>query len=263
MARKPIKAVGLDFVENEVNFSWGRKKGSLSLSSEVFADGAIKDVNKFAQIIKDLFKSEGITSRRVVISVSKKNILLRLSESPALGPEGIRSFIEAEASKYMIFAGNELFTDFYHIEEFRDGPTKKIKILAAIAKKEAVSPFIESFKLTNFNLLAIEVSFLAILRGIFNRVKAMPKNSIIITLDQKSAVIFVFHDSKLYYLHNIDSLSQLDQEIDSVIHYCKGKLGESFNPTKIVSSEFEDIYIADCLTLRGLKNDNFPISTLR
>jgi len=78
-------------------------------------------------------------------------------------------------------------------------------------------------------------------------------------VEYDSAVIFIFKDGKLHYLHNVDSIAELDSEMEAIVSYCKKEFGKSVKVKKIISADLKNISVAKGLFLRSAKESGFPV----
>ena len=260
---KPLKAkesiIGLDIGPKEIRLVGGDVDVYVSLPENTVLDGVIVDTKGVARVIKNLFRTKGITTKNVVTAISGKGVILHLANVPSMGPEEIKDVIRNGASKYMAFAGNEILTDFYPLQKVSEEGNKKLKVLSAIAKKEIIDSYLETIKLAGLNLYAIDTCSLSLARAVFFKESLSDGIVILAAVEHDSATLFIFEDGKIHYLHNVDAISELDSEIESITAYCKSEFGESAEIKKIISTDLKNISIAKGLFLRETKQAEFPI----
>ncbi|MFH1798120.1 MAG: PilN domain-containing protein [Candidatus Omnitrophota bacterium] len=251
--------IGLDISPKEIRVIAGGKEFSSPTPEGAISDGVIVEKEKIADAVKDLFKSKGITAKDVITAVSGRGILLHLSNIPSMGPESLKDAVKEEASKYMIFAGSDLLSDFFVIEEVREEGLKQLKILSVVAKKEIIDSYLETIKLSDLKLQAIEAGPISLARVAFSQGLLSEGVVIFTAVETDSAEIFVFNEGNIRYLHNVDILDELDSEMESIIGYCKDNFGKDTEIKKVMSSELEDVSVVRGLALRAGQTDKFPV----
>ncbi|MFH1504662.1 MAG: PilN domain-containing protein, partial [Candidatus Omnitrophota bacterium] len=173
------------------------------------------------------------------------------------GPEKIKETIRSEVSRYMLFAGSDILTDFCPLKEVAEEGIKKIRILAAAAKKEVVESYIEVIKLAGLNLRAINAGSLAIAGAVLDREPVSENAAVLVVVEDSKAVIFIFKDGEVNYLYDVDSIKELEQGVESAVAYCESEFGKDCPIKKIISTDIEGISIAGGLILKGAKKGCF------
>lgn len=251
--------IGLDIGPKEIRVIEGDIEASIPTPEGAVLDGVIVNVKEVSEAVKELFRSKGIANKDVATAVSGKGVVLRLTNVPAIGPEGIKDIIKDEASKYIVFAGSELLTDFYSIEEISEEGSRKLKVLSVAARKEIIDSYVETIKLAELNLQAVDVGSLTLSRAISSKESLSSGITVLAAVEYNTATIFIFKDSKIHYLHNVDPISELNSEIGSITGFCKNEFGEGVEIKKIISTDLKEISIAKGLALRDTGEDKFPV----
>jgi len=251
--------VGLDIGPKEIRIAEGETVVSIPTPEGSVLDGVIVEKNKVVEAIKDLFASRSITSKNVVIAVSGGGILLRLMNVPPMGPEGIKDIIKNEASNYLVFAGSNLVTDFYSLGETSQEGDKRLKILSVVVKKEIIDSYLETVKSAELNLQAIDISSLSLARAVFSQGLLSQGIVVLAAVEHDRATTFIFKDGGIHYLHSVDSVDDLNSEVESIVSYCRSEFGKSVKIKKIISTKLEGVSVAKGLALRAKEGDKFPV----
>ena len=230
----------------------------LPLKEAVSKDCVIFDPPKAANAIKRLLSSQGIKSKDAGAVVWGKGVILRLMKVPPLGNEAINRIIKEESSKYMVFAGSDLLTDFHTIEEINENGARQLKILSVAIKREIIDSYVETMKLAGLNLRVIETSSVAIARALFLKDTSLLKGSVVMAaVEYDNATIFIFKDGKIHYLHKADTIDELQTEMESITAYCKNEFNEEGEVKEIVSSDLGEVIAAEGLSLRESVKNKF------
>jgi len=232
----------------------------LPLKEAVSKDCVIVDPPKAASVIKRLLRSQGIKSKDAGAVVWGKGVILRLMKVPPLENEAINRIIKEESSKYMVFAGSDLLTDFHTIEEINENGARQLKILSVAIKREIIDSYVETMKLAGLNLRVIETSSVAIARALFLKDTSLLKGSVVLAaVEYDNATIFIFKDGKIHYLHKADTIDELQTEMESITAYCKNEFNEEGEVKEIVSSDLGDVIAAEGLSLRESGKNKFSV----
>ncbi|MBL7072725.1 MAG: pilus assembly protein PilM [Candidatus Omnitrophica bacterium] len=254
--------VGLDIGPREIRVvtSEINEPVILPLKKAVSKDCVIVDPHKAAEELKNLLKSQGIKSKDMGAVVWGRGVVLRLMKVPAVGTGEVNRIIKQEASKYMVFAGSDLLTDFCTVEEINENGIRQLKILSVAAKREIIDSYVETIKLAGLNLRCIEASSIAIARALFLKDASSLKGAVVLAaVEYDNATIFIFKDGKIHYLHKADTLDELQTEMESITAYCRNEFGEEFEVKEIVSSATGELTAAEGITLRESPNNKFPV----
>lgn len=256
---KKTGIVGLDIGQEEIKVIAGDAIHSAFTPTAAIYDGVIINKRAVAKAIKDLFNSKGIMTRDVAAAISGKGILLHLTNVPYMGHFAIKDAVKDEASKYMVFAGSDLLSDFFVIEEIREEGLKQLKILSVVVKKEIIDSYLETVKLAGLKLKTIEAGAISLARLAFSQGCLSKGIVIFAAVETNNAEIFIFNNGKIHYLHSVDALEDLENEIESIVGYCKENFGETAEIKKVMSTELKNGSIVKGLGLLAAEADKFQV----
>ena len=261
--KKGLSLIALDIGPQEIRVIQADIQGSIPTPKDAISGGVIVDTAKVAAAIRELLISKGISGKNVVCALSGNKVILHLTNVPILGSEGIKDILKDEASKYIVFAGSQILTDFYPIEEISEEGSKRLRVLSVAASQEIVNSYVETIKSAGLYLQAIDAACLSLVRAICSKQPISGGVLVLAAVEYDSAVIFIFKDGKIHYLHNVDSISELSQlnpEIESILGYCRSEFGEAVELTKVVSTDIKGASVAEGLALRAQEEFDFPIN---
>src|SRR5262249_27444057 len=95
------------------------------------ADMKISDGQKslLADLIKKLFKENGIKAKNVVTSLSGDSVIIRYVKLPFMTPEELRGAISKEAEQYIPLNIDQVVLDFQILGETQEEGQKKLDVL--------------------------------------------------------------------------------------------------------------------------------------
>jgi len=228
---------------------------SASLPEGVISEGIVVDTAAAASIIRDLIKSKGISAEKAVTAVSSRSVVLRLMRLASLAPDMLKDVIKKEFSKYMVFAGDDFFVDYCSLGESKEEGQSSLNVLAAAVKKEVIDSYVETIRLAGLSLQAISVSSLIVARAALFK-NLLPEGvAVLAAVEENNSTVFIFKDGKIHYLHSINSLKQLDAEMEATTAYCRDKFGKDTVIKKVISTDIKGLSIAQALNLWDVKGE--------
>lgn len=112
--------------------------GRSALPSGALVDGQIERLDLVAAVVRDLVVRAGVRSRRVVMALPAKNVILRKVRMRAnMSDEELAVHVESEAASFVPFPVEDLALDFSVIGPV-SGSASEIEVLVAAARKDRV-----------------------------------------------------------------------------------------------------------------------------
>jgi len=139
--------------------------GMLNLAPGIIEEGAIKDPQAVAAIIRELFKSNNIKEKNVAISIGGYSVIVKKINVQSMTEDELQETISFEAEQYIPFDINDVNLDFQILGESEHNPNQ-MSVLLVAAKKEMVSDYINLIELSGLNTCIIDVDAFA-LQNIF------------------------------------------------------------------------------------------------
>ena len=94
------------------------------------------DDKKLKNLLTDEFRSRGIKSDKVIVTVSHGTVISREMVIPKADDEKLRSMIGYEFEEFLPIDAERYLIDYKILEEFREGAINKYKLLVAALPKE-------------------------------------------------------------------------------------------------------------------------------
>ena len=115
--------------------------GIVNINPEFLEDGAIKDTQAVADLIKKLLKKHRVREKRVAISVGGYSIIVKRINVQTMTEEQLLETIQYEAEQYIPFDINDVNLDFQILGE---NPNNKnqMSVLLVAAKKNHIEDYI-------------------------------------------------------------------------------------------------------------------------
>ena len=128
--------------------------------AEAIVDGEIMDRQLVTDAIKNLFETQGITSRTVVAAVSGRAVIVKKITMNKLSPEDAEQAVYWEAEQHVPYDINDVSLDFEILGAAPNDP-KQMQVLLIAAKKDMVLNFSELIHEAGLTPLIVDVDSFA------------------------------------------------------------------------------------------------------
>ena len=155
---KAIKAA--EIIENKKGFALARF-GMVEMPPGLIEDGAIKDPEAVAELIRGLFKTYGIKNRSVAVSVGGYSVIVKKISVQSATEAQLQDTIHFEAEQYIPFDINDVHIDFQILNPDDRDPSK-MSVLLAASKKDIVNDYVAVFNEAGLKLMVMDVDAFAV-----------------------------------------------------------------------------------------------------
>ncbi|MEB3298615.1 MAG: type IV pilus assembly protein PilM [Candidatus Sericytochromatia bacterium] len=172
---KPIIRIGLDITSDTIVIVEIRRvKNDLVLHQVVLGntpwnsvqEGEVTDPTALADTLQALLVDNDIESRRAVCGVAGQSTIVRPVRFPVMPDSELREVVNYEAERYIPFALEDVNLTFDKAGEIEEDGTQKYEVILVAAQKTLVNSLIETAKIAEMQLDALDVASFAILRTI-------------------------------------------------------------------------------------------------
>ena len=192
-----------------------------------------------------VFKKFGLTKCRVIASLPRQAVNVRLLEVPSTDPDEISDMVELQIGKQTPYSRDEIVADYRAIGSSREGYTK---ILLVIVQQGLMNQRFRMLEEAGLEVESMSVSSEGLLnwyRSIGTSAKA-PRTTAVIDVDLGHSEFAVFADGELAFTRNISVGAgqlrddpgkwheKLAQEIGQSLEIYKGEAHGSASPERLV-----------------------------
>jgi type IV pilus assembly protein PilM len=182
----------------------------------------IKNPAIIAQLLKDTFKKQGITTSNVALSIPRSSAIIKdITVDKRLNEDEIESRVWIEANRFFPNLIGEIYLDFVVI-----GPSaqdaSQLEIILVACRKEQIDPYLEVIRLADLHPRLVDVNSYALERALSVISKQNPENKSLALLNISFSLItlIVIHEGVLIYTHELSYdghglLTQKGEKIDS------------------------------------------------
>lgn len=123
-----------------------------------------KEEEDFVEALNGLLQTSGVKSRRVVTSLSGREVIVRYISMPPTDEENLASAVRFEADKYIPFDLEEVVLDSQRLDEsaLGFGNSAEMKVLLVAAKKSQIEQRVDILKKAHLEPVIIDVDSFAL-----------------------------------------------------------------------------------------------------
>jgi type IV pilus assembly protein PilM len=167
MAEK--KMIGLDFTNNEIRMVQVGVKGKSVVLERyavgiippgVFQGGRVVETARFADVIKELYRTHKFTSKKCIVGISGKYGVTRLITLPKMSAAQTRDAISLQLNQYVPFPPGDTLFDYKVLREIKEEDTLSQEILLVATKRTQMQPVMVALKKAGLNVTGIKITTL-------------------------------------------------------------------------------------------------------
>lgn len=167
MAEKKI--IGLDFTNNEIRMVQVSGKGKSitmdryalgKIPAGVFQGGRVVETARFADVVKELYRTHKFTSKKCIVGVSGKYGVTRLITLPKMSAAQTRDAISLQLNQYVPFPPGDTLFDYKVLREIKDDESLSQEILLVATRRSTMTPILNALKKAGLNVTGIKITTL-------------------------------------------------------------------------------------------------------
>lgn len=248
-----ISEVSLRFVElipKGRGFVLG-KHGERPISEGVIAEGEIKNMETFCDVLRKVRKDFGISFVRA--SLSEAHAYLADIEVPRVPFRDLRASLELQLDQYVPLAPNDLFFDYTIIDGGIPGQKNSphLKLAVSVVPRSPVLKYIEAFSGAGLTLLSLEVDADALVRAILP--PTAMETTMIIEMGRVKTGVYVVKNRVVRFASELDfgakvvsaglqkKLSVSIGELSKILASCYGETAPSPEASEVLREFFGEL----------------------
>ena len=175
-------AIGLDIGTSAVRAAEVRagqpgtltRFAQLSLPAGAVVAGEIVDADAVVGVLQELWRRGGFKNKRVLISVSNQNVVVRQVEVPKMNEEDLEGALRYQVADYIPMPIDDAALDFIVLDEFvgEDG-APMMRLLAVAALRQMVDKYVGVVQRAGLEPVGIDLSPLAAVRALSSSVEPL------------------------------------------------------------------------------------------
>jgi type IV pilus assembly protein PilM len=212
---KAIKAA--EVIESKKGYTLS-KFGMVDIPPGLIEEGAIKDPEAVADIIRNLFKSYGLRNRNVALAIGGYSVIVKKISVQSTTEEQLQDTIQFEAEQYIPFDINDVNLDFQILGENDNNPNQ-MNVLLVAAKKEMVNDYVHLAELAGLDPRIIDVDAFA-LQNVFElNYEPTPEDNIaLIDIGASKTSLNILKGDTSVFMRDVSlGCGQINQKIASLV----------------------------------------------
>ncbi len=179
-----------------------RKFGMIDIAPGLIEEGAVKNPEAVAYLIRQLFSSQKIKENNVAVSIGGYSTIVKNISVPAMEEEQLQEMIQYEAEQYIPFDINDVNLDFQIIGENEINPNQ-MNVLLVAAKKEMVNDYVNLVQLVGLNPCIIDVDAFALQNIYEMNYGAKGENVALIDIGANKTTLNILKDNFSVFMRDV------------------------------------------------------------
>jgi len=150
--------------------------GSAQLPENISQSDSKLDLEKIAKVIKELVKSTGVGSKKIVTSLPSSVVFSTVIKMPPMNQQELAKAVKYQAEQNIPLKIDDVKIDWQVIRQ--NPSTKELAVMVIAAPKNKVSRTMEIFGLAELEVMYLETSSIAVARALSN-----PGDPLVMILD--------------------------------------------------------------------------------
>jgi len=218
--------------------------GIVDIAHGAIEEGTINDPESVAQSIQQLFKSYGIKSSNVAVSIGGYSVIVKKINVQTMAEEQLQETIHFEAEQYIPFDVSDVNLDFQILGENETDPNQMNVFLVA-AKKEMVNDYINLVNLAGLNPCIVDVEAFALQNAFESSYDIQDDNIALIDIGASKTSLNILKGSSSVFMRDVSlGCGQINQKIMSLIE-CTFEEAEQLkhegNPNRLTPEDLKGI----------------------
>ena len=218
--------------------------GIVEIAHGAIEEGTINDPESVAQSIQQLFKSYGIKSSNVAVSIGGYSVIVKKINVQTMAEAQLQETIHFEAEQYIPFDVSDVNLDFQILGENESNPNQMNVFLVA-AKKEMVNDYINLVNLAGLNPCIVDVEAFALQNAFESSYDIQDDNIALIDIGASKTSLNILKGSSSVFMRDVSlGCGQINQKIMSLIE-CTFEEAEQLkyngNPNRLTPEDLRGI----------------------
>jgi len=148
--------------------------GALPVPSNLTSSDSKMDIDKTADLIRQLVRENRVALKNVVVGLSANKVFATVITTPKLDNSQLAKAIRYQAEQYIPMALDQVKLDWAVIDQSKDG--KQLEVLLVAAPNSAIDKYVAILEKAGLEPLALEANATAVARAL------MPVNNLAVVL---------------------------------------------------------------------------------
>lgn len=137
---------------------------SIDLPEGAVEEGMIVHPEVVSEALKELWATEHLKSRQVLLGLSNHGVMVRYATMPKVPLDKLDNVVRYQAQEYLPIPLSSVVLDYLVVGETTIDTAPALELLLVAAQRDMLSKFIEALSMARLEIIDIEVSALALMR---------------------------------------------------------------------------------------------------
>ena len=190
--------------------------GTIDIPPGLIEDGSIKEPERVAEAIRELFTTHKIKEQNVATSIGGYSVIVKKIEVQAISEEQLQETIHLEAEQYIPYDINDVNLDFHIIGE-NENNSSLTSVLLTAAKREMVDDYVGLIEMAGLAPCIVDVDAFA-LQNIFEFTHgAGEENVALIDIGASKTSLNILKGNQSLFMRDVSlGCAQINQKIASL-----------------------------------------------
>ncbi len=138
-----------------------KRFGVLDIPPGLIEDGVIRDPEQVADAIRQLFKLQKISTKKVALSIGGYSIFVETRNFPDIPDNELQEKVRAEIEPIIPYDINEVYFD-YHRLDMDTGDPDQVNVAVVAAKKEMVNDYVNLVEVAGLSAYIVDIDAFAL-----------------------------------------------------------------------------------------------------
>lgn len=133
-------------------------------------DGEIDSPETVATYLKELWKQNRISKRRVVLGIANQKVIVRPMDLPYMPEEELKNAVNYQVQEFIPIPIDEAIVDYEVVDEYMTGEEERMQtVLLAAAHREMITAFMDACTSAGLVPEAVELKAFAMVRSLIKK----------------------------------------------------------------------------------------------
>lgn len=144
--------------------------GIIMLPEGVVREGEIDDAATLSSYLKELWKQNKISKRRVILGVSNQKVIVRPMDLPYMPEDELENAVKYQVQEFIPIPIDDAIVDYEVVDEYMTGEEERMQtILLAAAHREMITAFLDAVLGAGLTPAAVELKAFAMARSLIKK----------------------------------------------------------------------------------------------
>ena len=133
-------------------------------------DGEIDNIETVSTYLRELWKQNRLTKRKVVLGIANQKVIVRPMDLPYMPEDELESAVKYQVQEFIPIPIDDAIVDYEVVDEYMTGEEERMQtILLAAAHREMITSFLDACVMAGLTPEAVELKAFAMVRSLIKK----------------------------------------------------------------------------------------------